>query len=101
MPALTTIIAGISAVGTVATVDQAQNTASRQARAQAAKKAELKEAAALEAQDVDTKKADIALGTSKASDDLLKRKRKSSTKTDSKGITVGGLNKSTAKVGGL
>jgi type II secretory pathway pseudopilin PulG len=112
MPVLTTVIAGVSALAAVAGVSQAKKTAKNQqaaqARQQAATKAELAknstiagEASKLDTQDKGLQVADVEIGTNKASDELLKRK-KTSTTTKTNGTTVGGLTKGTAtKVGGL
>ena len=161
MPAITTIIAGVSAVAAIDAGQTAKGLASKQADAQAAQKksqadelsvaleqnrlsaaslasqkadsakalglqqeanaaltakndaqakaaaqSNLKaaEAAKLAGQDQGLKVADVELGTSKASDELLKRTKATPTakaKTTS-GTKVGGLKKGTAtKVGGL
>ncbi len=129
MPAITTIIAGVSALATVATVKTAKDAAGAQAAAQAKQQATAKseldaalaanranaqsladsktrsrEASKLGSQDQGLKVADVELGTSKASDELLKRTKSNVAKkpVQSSGTKVGGLKKGTAtKVGGL
>lgn len=128
MAALTTIIAGVTAVASVAAVKSAKDTAGAQKAAQerqlaatnkeleaelnqrnldAASRAKADEARReqdlLGTQDQGRKVADVELGTSKASDKLLKRTTKNTgSLSKSKGSKIGGLSKDSAtKVGGL
>jgi len=100
MPALTTFIAGISALASMEQASTAKRTASRQAAAQKQQKLKLDEELKLASQDKAVKVADVALGTNKVSDELLKRKKVSKDTTTS--VSVGGLTSGSAtKVGGL
>lgn len=129
MPAFTTIIAGVSALGSLAGVKQARDVAgdTRKAQAQqqvaakseleaalevnrvsaseaAAKKTAAQEQSSLSGQDQGLKVADVELGTNKASDELLKRTKQSTAKKakTGSGTKIGGLQKGKAgKVGGL
>lgn len=102
MPAFTTIFAGLSALGGLAGVSNAQKTANEQKKRLAAQNTAAKEAAAQGAQ-VAGPDAEFVLGTEDAplagkaaSDDLLK---KALSKTGA--TKVGGIKGSPTKIGGL
>ena len=101
MAAFTTIFAGISALAGLKGVSDAKSAKRKQAAANKKQQTTAQEAAALGAQAQDQAGADIALGTSKASDKLLKDDSTSKLRTGPSGQPIGGLSGRTTNIGGL
>lgn len=102
MPAFTSLLAVASLGAGLKANSDAKKTAKRQAAVQKDQSDKVsainKEKSLLEAQDTAQVGADVALGTSKASDKLLKD---NSTKKIAKGPKVGGTSGTATKIGGL